>query len=120
MPDGVDRPGLVSLIRSAGGLAATFGLRGRIRRRRSSRLGCRSSARSTAVATTAATATTTAATTAATSVFTDGVDGSLGPLAAGLLLGTRTGGFVIDCPVANIDDALDLALAEFLLERGLG
>jgi CMP-N-acetylneuraminic acid synthetase len=41
-------------------------------------------------------------------------------LAAGLLLGARTGGFVIDGPVANIDDALDLAWAEFLLERGLG
>ena len=41
-------------------------------------------------------------------------------LVAGLLLGTRTGGYVIEGPVANIDDALDLAWAEFLLERGLG
>jgi CMP-N,N'-diacetyllegionaminic acid synthase len=41
-------------------------------------------------------------------------------LADGLLLGARTGGFVIEGPVANIDDAVDLAWAEFLLERGLG
>jgi CMP-N,N'-diacetyllegionaminic acid synthase len=39
-------------------------------------------------------------------------------LASGVLLGARTGGFVIDGPVANIDDALDLAWAEFLLARG--
>jgi CMP-N-acetylneuraminic acid synthetase len=41
-------------------------------------------------------------------------------LAVGRLMGARTGGFVIDGPVANIDDALDLAWAEFLLERGPG
>ena len=35
----------------------------------------------------------------------------------GLLLGARTGGLVIDGPVANIDDALDLAWADFLLAR---
>lgn len=38
-------------------------------------------------------------------------------LAAGLLMGARTGALVIDGPVANIDDALDLAWAEFLLAR---
>jgi CMP-N,N'-diacetyllegionaminic acid synthase len=38
-------------------------------------------------------------------------------LAAGTLLGPRTGGLIIDHPVANIDDALDLAWAEFLLSR---
>jgi len=38
-------------------------------------------------------------------------------LASGVLLGARTGGLVIDGPVANIDDALDLAWAEFLLGR---
>ena len=38
-------------------------------------------------------------------------------LEAGLLLGPRTGASVIDGPVANIDDALDLEWAEFLLRR---
>ena len=41
-------------------------------------------------------------------------------LADGLLLGPRTGAVVIDGPVANIDDELDLAWAEFLLARGHG
>jgi CMP-N,N'-diacetyllegionaminic acid synthase len=40
-----------------------------------------------------------------------------GTLLAGRLLGERTGGVVIDGPVANIDDALDLEWAEFLLAR---
>jgi CMP-N,N'-diacetyllegionaminic acid synthase len=35
----------------------------------------------------------------------------------GTLLGARTGGLVIDGPVANIDDATDLAWADFLLTR---
>lgn len=35
----------------------------------------------------------------------------------GVLLGARTGGLVIDGPVANIDDETDLAWAEFLLAR---
>jgi len=35
----------------------------------------------------------------------------------GVLLGARTGGLVIEGPVANIDDALDLAWADFLLAR---
>jgi CMP-N,N'-diacetyllegionaminic acid synthase len=35
----------------------------------------------------------------------------------GVLLGARTGGLAIDGPVANIDDALDLAWADFLLAR---
>ena len=35
----------------------------------------------------------------------------------GVLLGARTGGLVIDGPVANIDDKTDLAWAEFLLAR---
>ena len=39
-------------------------------------------------------------------------------LEAGLLMGARTGAVVIDGPVANIDDALDLEWAEFLLARG--
>jgi CMP-N,N'-diacetyllegionaminic acid synthase len=38
-------------------------------------------------------------------------------LESGVLLGARTGGSVIDGPVANIDDALDLAWADFLLAR---
>lgn len=38
-------------------------------------------------------------------------------LAAGRLLGARTGAVVTDGPVANVDDALDLAWAEFLLAR---
>ena len=38
-------------------------------------------------------------------------------LEAGALLGPRTGGLVVDGPVANIDDAVDLAWAEFLLTR---
>ena len=38
-------------------------------------------------------------------------------LDAGLLMGPRTGAVVIDGPVANIDDAVDLAWAEFLLSR---
>ena len=38
-------------------------------------------------------------------------------LEAGALLGARTGGMVVDGPVANIDDAVDLAWAEFLLGR---
>ncbi len=38
----------------------------------------------------------------------------------GVLLGARTGGLVIDGPVANIDDALDLAWADFLLARQHG
>ena len=36
-----------------------------------------------------------------------------------MLMGPRTGALVIDGPVANIDDALDLAWAEFLLTRTL-
>jgi CMP-N,N'-diacetyllegionaminic acid synthase len=35
----------------------------------------------------------------------------------GVLLGARTGGLVIEGPVANIDDATDLAWADFLLAR---
>ncbi len=38
-------------------------------------------------------------------------------LEAGALLGARTGAVIIDGPVANIDDALDLEWAEFLLAR---
>jgi CMP-N-acetylneuraminic acid synthetase len=38
-------------------------------------------------------------------------------LEAGGLLGARTGGLVVDGPVANIDDAVDLGWAEFLLSR---
>jgi CMP-N-acetylneuraminic acid synthetase len=38
-------------------------------------------------------------------------------LVEGVLLGARTGGLVIEAPVANIDDANDLAWAEFLLSR---
>jgi len=38
-------------------------------------------------------------------------------LESGTLMGVRTGGFVIEHPVANIDDALDLAWADFLLSR---
>jgi len=41
-------------------------------------------------------------------------------LEAGLLMGARTGAAIIEGPVANIDDALDLAWAEFLLEREQG
>ena len=41
-------------------------------------------------------------------------------LSAGLLMGARTGALVIDGPVANIDDALDLAWADFLVDRGFG
>ena len=41
-------------------------------------------------------------------------------LEAGQLMGPRTGAIVIDGPVANIDDELDLAWAEFLLARGTG
>ena len=40
-----------------------------------------------------------------------------GTLEAGRLLGERTGAVVADGPVANVDDALDLAWAEFLLAR---
>jgi CMP-N,N'-diacetyllegionaminic acid synthase len=39
-------------------------------------------------------------------------------LEAGTLMGERTGASVIEGPVANIDDALDLAWADFLLARG--
>jgi CMP-N,N'-diacetyllegionaminic acid synthase len=38
-------------------------------------------------------------------------------LEAGLLMGARTGATIIVGPVANIDDALDLEWAEFLLAR---
>jgi CMP-N-acetylneuraminic acid synthetase len=38
-------------------------------------------------------------------------------LASGVLLGARTGGVIIDGPVANVDDAVDLAWAEFLLSH---
>jgi CMP-N-acetylneuraminic acid synthetase len=38
-------------------------------------------------------------------------------LEAGALLGARTGAVIIGGPVANIDDALDLEWAEFLLAR---
>jgi CMP-N,N'-diacetyllegionaminic acid synthase len=38
-------------------------------------------------------------------------------LESGRLMGVRTGAVVIDGPVANIDDALDLEWAEFLLAR---
>ena len=37
----------------------------------------------------------------------------------GAIFGPRTVGVVIRHPVANIDEPLDLAWAEFLLERGL-
>lgn len=40
-----------------------------------------------------------------------------GCLEDGVLLGARTGGLVIEGPVANIDDATDLAWADFLLAR---
>jgi len=38
-------------------------------------------------------------------------------LEQGELLGARTGGLIIDEPIANIDDVLDLEWAEFLLDR---
>jgi len=38
-------------------------------------------------------------------------------LEVGLLLGARTGAIIIDGPVANIDEAIDLDWAEFLLAR---
>ena len=40
-----------------------------------------------------------------------------GTLEAGLLLGARTGASIVEGPVANIDDTLDLEWAEFLLRR---
>jgi len=40
-------------------------------------------------------------------------------LEAGTLLGARTGGLVIEGPVANIDDPIDLEWAEFLLARSV-